>query len=48
MRAAMELPGDRKSLGYENFDAQGEDGADFRDMIKERIGADTAGLSSFM
>lgn len=48
MRAAMELSGERKALGYENFDAEDEDSASFRDMIKERIGADTAGLSSFM
>lgn len=39
---------DRKGIGYENFDAESNDGDDFKSMIEERIGANDKGLDEFM
>lgn len=38
----------RKCVGYENFDAEAEDGADFVQNIRNRLAADNTGLSDFM
>jgi len=38
----------RKAVGYENFDAEENDGSDFKSMIEERIGANDKSLDQFM
>jgi len=46
IRAAQET--ERVAVGYENFDAEDGDGDDFRNMIMDRIGANSANLGEFM
>lgn len=46
IRAAQET--DRKGIGYENFDAEDGDEDDFRTMIMDRVGANSANLGEFM
>lgn len=38
---------DRKGIGYENFDAEEKDTDDFKSMIENRIGANSASLDDF-